>query len=403
MAQLDSQDRILAFDRRAELQGLPAAHVLVVGISQYSHLPLPTAPNEELVPVNFAARSAAKFADWIIRNQQRLAVPLATCRALLAPSHEEEDDLHRLGLEEMPCDLDNFMAAVAAWRRDGAENHDGMMILYFAGHALELTRNHPVLVFQNFGAEIGPTLHATVSLSNLIDGMAPSDWQLHIARQQFFFIDTDRIESIASQVRSSEILLRATDVFDVPRLSTFDDRHCCVLYATKAGGEAFAIPNNATMFNMALMRCLDGAAAVSGPPDSNGMPSWNITIRSLVRSIQIVLDKLNDNFEPVEGRQNVAWSIKGDDAVLVRIEGRPSAELRLRVEPATLLPQLIIELYNDQSEAVSISRLLSADPTWKIPAGLYRLRISRNEHETALEKLISVEPPHTEVTVKIDP
>lgn len=402
---MDSQDTALIFDRRAETRGLPGTHALIVGISRYAHLPLKPSSGspDELVPVTFAARSAATFADWIVRHHERLEVPLATCRVLLAPSLEEVEDLRRLGQQAAPCDVGNFMSVVAAWQRDSLENKDSLLVLYFAGHALELRKEHPLLVFEDFGAPFGPTLRATVRLSNLVAGLSPSAWQMNVARRQFFFIDTDRIETVADQIRSTEIVPGSTAVFDVPRVSEFDDRRYCVLYATSPGGEAYAIHNYTTMFNIALMRCLNGAAAVSGPPGPDGSIPWYVTTRSLVRGIQIVLDDLNDTY-----RQRVAWSVRGDDATLVRFAGPPTAELRLQIRPPALLPQLDIQLYNDRSEMVSESdrsdvRDELAQVIWKLPAGLYRLRMSNRATEKTREQLVSVEAPRSEIILEIEP
>src|SRR5947208_1593780 len=102
----------LLLDRTAELSGRSMAHALVIGISKYQHLPCEDAPGpfRELTQTSFCARSAMTFAKWLLENRDQIAVPLATCRVLLAPSDREleSDPTLRENVEE--CSVANFIA-----------------------------------------------------------------------------------------------------------------------------------------------------------------------------------------------------------------------------------------------------------------------------------------------------
>jgi len=264
---------------------------------------------------------------------------------------------------------------------------------------------NPVLVFQDFGDRIGPALRATVSLSNLIDGLAPSDWQNQVARQQFLFIDTDRIPPTGVPPES---LRRPTEVFDVPRRGPFDDRRSCVLYGTIPGGTAYYIRQGVTFFNFALMNCLRGAAAEPLPPASSGGPTaWRITTRSLVRGVQAELDELK-RIHKVE--QRIAWSIQGEDAVVVELEGPPEITLRMRFDPPELRSKVRVVVRDEKLEPiVNVKPEPEAEPDWPIlinlPAGIYRVEASVDEGEgkPLWESIVQMVPPRVELLARIKP
>ena len=191
----------LTLDRRESLKsGGPATHVLVVGISRYAHLPAQA--ETQLVQINTAAQSAYEFYQWLNENRDNLAVPLATCRVMLVPSDAELGRISELKGLAGPCAVSDFVSAASQWRKDAIGNRENALLLYFAGHSLEPTESNPLLMFDDFGDGVGRALRATVPLSNLIDGLAPSDWQRDIGRQQFLFIDTDRLPRSECRLRA---------------------------------------------------------------------------------------------------------------------------------------------------------------------------------------------------------
>src|SRR2546422_10325560 len=95
----------LIFDNRANLQGKPGLHALIAGVSAYPHLPAGTgtpAPDSfGMQQLSSTALSAYKMYRWLEGWQNRLRIPLATCRLLLSPSQDEATVEPRLsGLAE---------------------------------------------------------------------------------------------------------------------------------------------------------------------------------------------------------------------------------------------------------------------------------------------------------------
>jgi len=322
---------------------------------------------------------------------------------MLAPRAGEKQKTPRLATLSGPCGVSDFVAAASDWRQDALGNKENILILYFAGHSLELTDMNPVLVFQDFGDGVGPALCATVCLANLIDGLAPSDWQNQVARQQFMFIDTDRIPPTGVPAES---LRRPTEVFNVPRRGTFDDRRSCLLYGTAPGGTPYYVLESVTFLNLALMNCLQGATAETLAPDSSCRPTaWWITTRSLGRGVQAELDELKRIHE-VE--QRVAWRIQGENAVLVQLEGPPETTLSMRFDPLELRPKVRVVVHDEKLKPI---RNVDPDPKAKpdspieikLLAGIYGVEASVDEVEgkPLWQSIVKMVPLRVELLARI--
>lgn len=103
----------LIFDERANLQGQPGLHTLIVGISAYRYLPK---ENEPVTSKSFgmrqlssAALTAYKIYLWLMERQKYFPVPLATCRLLLSPSSSETAIEPNLSGLISPCTLTRFL------------------------------------------------------------------------------------------------------------------------------------------------------------------------------------------------------------------------------------------------------------------------------------------------------
>ena len=124
----------LVFDERARLQGQPGFHALIAGVSAHPHLPggmgAPAPDSYGMQQLSSTALTAYKMYCWLVERQNKLPVPLATCRLLLSPSSEEvqrEPNLH--GLAD-PCTLDQFRAAASEWRTDARSSTRMRVILW---------------------------------------------------------------------------------------------------------------------------------------------------------------------------------------------------------------------------------------------------------------------------------
>jgi hypothetical protein len=382
----------------------PGVHALLVGVSDYTYLPdddqPPTSDDFQLRKLHSGAVTAHKIYEWLIKRKDHLAIPLATCRLLLAPSTREEK------LEEFrtPCGVNDFLAAANDWREDALTNRDNAAVFYFAGLGKELPRAEPVILLQDFNNKVGPVLRSAVGVNNLVYGLSPTVWQENIARTQLFFFDTSRTQLPDKQPYQ---LANATKVFDA-QVVTQDDRAVAVFYAARPGMRAFARKGEQTLFSKVLLQCLDHDAAVPGDVDDYGTAArWEVTIHSLIEALQQGLQALNEENRKYGIEQDFMVNGRVQDAVLHYLDQPPQVDVRLEVDPPKTDSQITLELVDDH-DTVFPTRQDPANPnvfTQTVPGGYYSLRVrvkeagGRDFEQKVRTRLIK--PPRTVWKVRV--
>jgi hypothetical protein len=268
-----------------------------------------------------AATSAALVYRWL--SEAHLALPLATCRLLLAPVPGEE-------IFDLPCfstgaTLDNFLEDAYGWKRDAAEDRRSTTFFYFCGQGVEIAQD-PVLFFEDVGRPVGPLLRNTVQVSNLVGGMAPSSIFPDIARTQFYFVDACR-SPISVSIPSYQSA-NSSPVFDID-IGPLDDRSAPIFYATASGGAAFLKVNEQSFFSKALIECFQGAASVP-IRDEYGDLSWAISSTSLANVIQI---KLDESLGPIGVQQLVTVSGALRNSIICFVEAPPLVSVVIEIDP----------------------------------------------------------------------
>ncbi|MFL6275321.1 MAG: hypothetical protein ACJ74G_08910 [Blastocatellia bacterium] len=358
------------FDNRKALEGKPGMHALIIGISDYPHLA--NMPEFNIYTNTSGAITGYRIYQWLVAHQQQLAVPLATCRLMVAPSAEEiagEPALQELAGR---CTVEDFLYAANAWREDAQSSPDNMTFLYFAGNGFELSKSNPIIMLQDFGNGIGPVLRGSITVNNVFYGMGPTERQPQIARTQLYFVDTDRVYPARTFQAFEE--MNTTAVFDAVPLG-LDDRDAVIFYATSSGSAAYAYTGDVTLFSDALLRCLDGAAAVPGEMDEEGSWRWRVSITSMMNGIDRVLAGLNQ-----ETGLNQKFEVGGQarDAVICYLDEPPAVDLQIEVEPAEAAAVSHLELQDEEGEVVlALGPPLMPHP-YRInkPAGYYTLKVS---------------------------
>jgi hypothetical protein len=346
---------MLIFDRRAELKGQPGTHALIVGVSDYTYLPRydeKADPKLDLKGLASSALSAFKIYEWLLERRDHLPVPLATCRLLLAPSDKERLVSQVGGLNDevkgSPCGVDDFLLAANEWRADAQAGRDHATFFYFSGLGKELARSEPIILLQDFGRPIGPVLRGAVSVNNLLYGMSPNVRQPNIAQTQLFFVDSSRTP--LPDLQSFE-LRNTTPVFDAVPLG-LDERRASVFYASQAGGRAYAVRGQQTLFSGALLECLNGAAAVPAPVDSSDDRDWVVTTHSLINALGQVLRRLNTDMQKYNVRQTFEVGGLVRDAVVVRLDGPPVVPVRIEIDPPEVAPRTVITIQDETGKPI---------------------------------------------------
>lgn len=382
------------FDNRDALRGQPAMHALIAGVSRYRHLPggdgPPASDTLDLRQLGSTSRTALRMYHWLLANRDHLAAPLASVRLLLSPGPEElagEPEPAPPGVP--PCSRVNFVRAVNAWRNDLRAQDEDSAFFYFAGHGVERTTNGATLLMQDFGdPDAGGLLTNTVAFDNLFAGMAPAQTPPgKVARRQFFFIDTCRVQPKKFRRYAS---MDVPGVWDV-ELNDKDERAAPVFFAAMPGAKAYALAEEQTLFSKALCKCLEGAAGTTDGADANGQNLWIVSVFSLASALSAAIKRINQEFEAEQG-----FVLEGlfQDAPILRLHGPPPVSLRLEVEPSALGGSASIAIDDFRmATVVTISPLVPQPYYTRLPAGVYLFRAETLSPRRNHAEMRMVAPP----------
>lgn len=393
-------DKSLIFDARGKLKPNQAGiHVLIAGVSNYPYLSDEESPvtlykkndKVEMRQLSSSAYTAYKLWEWLFKNQQKLSLPLATCRLLLSPSDEES---RKIPSTVPSCELDNLTEAAHEWRKDTSSNKDNITIFYFAGHGLRRNSNDIVMLMQDFAKPNYSLLKFSVSSYAMRYGMAPSSVYTNIARTQFYFFDC--CCGVVSEFRDIE-KLDCSPLFDVNFDTTVDDRDALVSFATLPGAEAYQVKDEITLFGKALLKCLAGGAAVS--KDKNGRTFWHISGESIQKVLKEHFNYLIDS--PYQLQEPHFESVPRNSRTLVMLgDQRPLVDVQCKLIPQEVCYITNVEISNENGEPINFIINHNGDKVEKLPKPLlphpYKCKIKAGLYNVAY----NVDLPYEKRSVK---
>lgn len=329
-------DPSLIYDKRAELgaAGKCGFHALLIGVSDYTHLIGPDDPPgeglEALQKLDFPARSAFRLADKLkqLDAQQRLWRPLKTIRLLTAPSAlEKANDPALAAAGGAPATWEAIHDALYAWRDDVAQGEDELSLFYFGGHGIRRSPEESILLASDILKKPGAQLAKAFRLSNVRNGMAPSDEFPNIGRYQFYFVDAcrDKPEGL-DELDDTQ----TPKIFDAA-LNHFDNRKAPTFFATLPGGFAAGKAGEETYFSRALEWALENASFNRENVGGQDAPVWPMTAQSLKAGLEFADPNL-------AGRVELTGLIS--DPILCFRHDPPSLELKVSIAPPALRPQI---------------------------------------------------------------
>jgi hypothetical protein len=279
----------LILDRRAALAGKPGLHAVLIGVSDYAHLPSADDPPGEGLAALRKLRSSSLSAYALFRKLEaldaegRLVRPLATVRFLNSPAPEELAKGPALAGLGAPATRTGIAQALAAWRTDVATSRDNQSLFYFCGHGIRRSLEESILLAADF---LDPTpgipkLFNSFRLSNIRNGMVPGPSFPEIGREQFYFVDACREKPDALDTLDTT---ETPKIFDA-ELGGLDDRRAPVFFATMTGGLAAGLPAQPTFFADALIWAMDHGSFGARALDGQGVV-WPVTAPSLKVGIE---------------------------------------------------------------------------------------------------------------------
>jgi hypothetical protein len=384
-------------------------HALIIGVSHYPHLPggkgnLAT-ETFGLGQLTSPALSAFRFAEQL-RNldlhqpTRQLPMELGSVRILLSPSDEEEKEILKLtGANFPPATLDSVQDAAREWRDEARRDPSSGTLFLFAGHGMQWFAD-TILLLQDFGNPRGGTFSKTVAVRNIYDGMAPEPPanpplpNANIARTQWYFVDACRVypkgtQQPTSHDSPSSVLSRAQ-----PGL---DDRRAPIFFSALPGGKAQAMDLAETVFTAALFRCLNGAGGEC-VIDPNFVEAWQVSAHSLCRAMTAVMADLQLDRAV---RQECRVDGQVPDAVLCHLDGPPTIDVVVQVDPSAACPLVRVVVEPDGGGAETVfTRLDVPVPHHRcnLPLGKYQLAARVGPppvppYQDFPPRLLPVEPP----------
>lgn len=370
------------FQAPEDAPGPPKTHVLVVGVSDYTHLDPagPTYPGSSrtygLRKLSSPALSALAFAKWIVENRATIPGGLASVRLLIAPSPAElqSPDWPSVWpsayVAQAPT-LQGFTDAVYEWKKALSHDNAKRGVFYYAGHGIQKTKDNIALLLSDFGAPGVPVLKSAVELANIVQGLAPDPEVPEIAQEQFYFVDACRVRP---EIVGRFSALQTTALFDIE--SSYDLRSTPILFATANEAEAEARAGGVSYFCEALLGAFE--TATEGAVQIEGQVVYPVTSEILR---EIVLRRL----EEMSAAQTPMLGGVVSSAVFRYITQRPNVDIVLSLAP------------NEAVQGATISMLLDgfAPHTFSPnqPDHPYRRRIPMGIYEVAVDWPPAAWPP----------
>ena len=325
-------DPSLIYDKRAEMDAADECgfHALLIGVSDYANLTGPDDPPgvglRSLQKLDFPARSAFRLAAKLkqLDAQNRLWRPLKTIRLLTAPSALElANDPALAAAGGATASWKAIHDALYAWRADVARSEDELSLFYFGGHGIRRSLEESILLASDFLEQPGPQLAKSFRLSNVRNGMVPSDEFPDIGRYQFYFVDAcrDKPDGL-DQLDDTQ----TPKIFDAA-LNHFDNRKAPTFFATPPGGFAAGRAGEETYFTAALEWALENASFNREIVNGRDAPVWPMTAQSLKAGLEFADPKLT-------GRVELTGLIS--DPILCFRHDPPSLELKVSIAPSAL-------------------------------------------------------------------
>ncbi len=131
----------LLYGHRDQPRGI---HALIVGVGGYSKLAPAGSPNQPIEPPFFnlkqlqsACPAAIRLAKLLESLHTQKGLRLGTCRLLATPVPGGRGAGFCKDHNVPRARLDLLIEAAQAWRKDAANDPEGLLLFYFAGHGLQ--------------------------------------------------------------------------------------------------------------------------------------------------------------------------------------------------------------------------------------------------------------------------
>ncbi len=281
----------------------------------------------------------------------------------------------------------NVEAAIAAFKQDIMEQRDDIIIVYAAGHGVQVTKQGATLLLEDYAADGQLNeLHAAVDMTGLHNGFNGSIYP----DNQFWFIDACRedapnLSRFEAMVAGIQIDVHPGSVASSP-----------IFFATGPDAKAYGSTNGTSLFCQGLMHALDKAAASTNKDPLSR--DWVISVNSLSGNLQQFVKELAEKYPGL--KQDIDLGGKPNNALFHQLDGPPHIKLELDLNPTAAKPGEC-RLSDDQNGPVMLE---GAGWPFKaaIPAGLYLISVKPEHPYKEATRIVQLEPPAMEKNISTE-
>jgi hypothetical protein len=370
------------------------AHALVIGVSNYPYIKGGDDPSDEgiefgIEQLSSAARSASVFAQWLLKEYQSDRAPLRSLRVLLSPSPGEQINKEIVNLlsGDFSATRAHVETALGEVIRAAKSHPENVLIVYAAGHGVQLTKNGAVVLLEDFAKPGQLTrLAGAIDMAGVHDGMNYPG----TAQTQFWFVDACRQKPRIAK-RFEELTGALT--LDTP-VGTVETSPLFLAAAT--GEAAFARVNGVTLFNEGLMWVLKGGGAAG--PERNGVPKWHVPVTELIKTLP---DRVKELATTAGVEQSVEISGKIHEAVFHEFSSPPSVDLTIDLLPGAAA-RISKGTLKFNGRDVIFENFIDWPFQKPVGAGLYQLSIQTTPPYLDKTELLQFKRPQEMAEIRVD-
>jgi len=378
-----------------EVLDQPGTHVLVIGVSAYRHFEdgeTPTGQGELLGmgQLTGPARSASDIAAWFLdangyRNTQ---APLASLRVLLSPGEDEAINPALDGYADRigTATLAEVDAAFNELRAASVGHVKNVIVVYVAGHGVQLSKDGAVVLLHDCGAHPAQILRGAVDMVGVYRSFDHPD----TAQTQFWFVDACRQRpEVASRFES---LSRAL-TYDEPAGRSAASN---LFLSAITGRPAYVRPEGQTLFCEALLWVLSGKAAAT--PRANVSDYWHVSSGSLMDGLPARVKALAE----AEGASQTVDCAVRSTVAFHEFESPPPVAITIALQPEAAAAGCVGSLRHDERGTIrdNVNQWPMLDT---VEAGIYEVAVTPPGQPAPRTVLRAAEPPSAYWQIKVAP
>ncbi len=329
------------------------------------------------------------FAAWLLKEYRSDRAPLRSLRVLLSPSNGEkiDKDIADLLVGDFSATRANVHNTLGEFMAAADSHKENVLIVYVAGHGVQLTKHGAILLLQDFARPGQLTkLEGAIDIAGVHAGMNYPN----TARTQFWFVDACRQKPRIA--KRFELLTGALNL-DTP---TGDTETSPLFLAAATGEAAFARVNGVSLFNEGLMWTLNGGGAAG--PEKNRTKKWHVPVTELIKTLPERVKALAEA-EGVDQSVDIAGKIH--EAVFQEFNSPPKVDLKIELLPnrAASLSKGTLKLNGTKVIFQDFGNWPSQD---QVDAGLYQLSIQADPPFASKVELLQFKRPQEIAEIWMD-